>query len=48
MNLCQVGTFSYVNEGLLSGSVWTTGVYVSYLPYVWAIEVSAEDYLFLF
>ena len=27
-----MGTFGYVNEGLLSGSVWTTGVYVSYFP----------------
>ena len=32
MDLRQLGTFGYVNEGLLSGSVWTTDVYVSYLP----------------
>ena len=49
MDLRQLGTFGYVNEGLLSGSVWTTGIYVSYFPwYVGAVEVSAEDYLFLF
>ena len=28
----SLGTFGYVKEGLLSGSVWTTGVYVSYFP----------------
>ena len=27
MDLRQLGTFGYVNEGLLSGSVWTTGIY---------------------
>ena len=32
MDLRQLGTFGYVNEELLSGSVWTTGVYVSYFP----------------
>ena len=30
MDLRQLGTFGYVDEGLFSGSVWTTGVYVSY------------------
>ena len=32
MNLRQLGPFGYVKEGLLSGSVWTTGVYFSYFP----------------
>ena len=30
MDLRQLGTFGYFNEGLLSGSVWTTGVNVTY------------------
>ena len=32
MDLRQLGTFGYVTEGLLSGSVWPTGVYISYVP----------------
>ena len=32
MDLRQLGTFGYVIEGLLSGPVWTAGVYVSYFP----------------
>ena len=32
MDLRQMGTFGYVNEVLLNGLVWTTGVYVSYFP----------------
>ena len=32
MDLRQLGTFGYVKEGLLIGSVQTTGVYVSYFP----------------